>query len=573
MFSIRKILFTVLLIGLTGGCSAIFGSYEGDEPARYTELRFEDQKPIKLKVSKVDVISEFTPSFRRPNVEHLFPISIEKTAKTWARDRLEAVDFSSDKVAQFIIKDASVTEELETTDKVFERDRMKYRATLNVVIRISDPQKLSNAETEIQAWRELIIPADTDIAEKEKYWNGMVTKLFDEFNLRMERNIHQYLNMYVQDSNYIQDAILRSVSKESEGGHNMFMVGDVKQSIYSFRLARPELFLEKYHGYQQKGEEYQLIELRNNFRSRSEVLTFVNDVFYQIMHEDLGNIEYTQNVALVPTMEFEQGCDAQTELLLLESNEVKDSEEDAVVLEARMIATRIHEMIDGEDPMMVTGKDEEGNMILRKAKYSDIVILLRSMKTNAEVIQKELMNAGIPAFANNQKGYFDTVEIRTLLSLLSVVDNIYMDIDLAAVLRSPMIGMSEEELGRLKVDGEKDSLYECLCETKDKMEKSKKALELLDLLRDAKTYLPLTQLIWLALEKSGYYHYAGAMPQGKKRQGNILMLVEHAKAFESSQIIVSFCAVYRTVQGIRYGLWRGKYDERRSGSGPYFQYP
>ena len=205
MFSIRKILFTVLLIGLTGGCSAIFGSYEGGEPARYTELRFEDQKPIKLKVSKVDVISEFTPSFRRPNVEHLFPISIEKTAKTWARDRLEAVDFSSDKVAQFIIKDASVTEELETTDKVFERDRMKYRATLNVVIRISDPQKLSNAETEIQAWRELIIPADTDIAEKEKYWNGMVTKLFDEFNLRMERNIHQYLNMYVQDSNYIQE--------------------------------------------------------------------------------------------------------------------------------------------------------------------------------------------------------------------------------------------------------------------------------------------------------------------------------------------------------------------------------
>ena len=251
-----------------------------------------------------------------------------------------------------------------------------------------------------------------------------------------------YIDEY-QDSNYIQDAILRSVSKEAEGGHNMFMVGDVKQSIYSFRLARPELFLEKYHGYQQKGEEYQLIELRNNFRSRSEVLTFVNDVFYQIMHEDLGNIEYTKNVALVPTMEFEQGCDAQTEILLLESKEVKNSEEDAVVLEARMIASRIHEMVNGEKPMMVTGKDEEGNTILRKARYSDIVILLRSMKGNAEVIQKELMDAGIPAFANSQKGYFDTVEIRTLLSLLSVVDNIYLDIDLAAVLRSPMIGMSE----------------------------------------------------------------------------------------------------------------------------------
>ena len=344
-----------------------------------------------------------------------------------------------------------------------------------------------------------------------------------------------YIDEY-KDSNYIQDAILRSVSKEAEGGHNMFMVGDVKQSIYSFRLARPELFLEKYHGYQQKGEEYQLIELRNNFRSRSEVLTFVNDVFYQIMHEDLGNIEYTKNVALVPTMEFEQGCDAQTEILLLESKEVKNSEEDAVVLEARMIASRIHEMVNGEKPMMVTGKDEEGNTILRKARYSDIVILLRSMKGNAEVIQKELMDAGIPAFANSQKGYFDTVEIRTLLSLLSVVDNIYLDIDLAAVLRSPMIGMSEEELGRLKVDGGKNSLYECLCETKESIKGSKKALQLLELLRDAKTYLSLTQLIWLALEKTGYYYYAGAMPQGKKRQGNILMLIEQAKTFESSQI-------------------------------------
>lgn len=344
-----------------------------------------------------------------------------------------------------------------------------------------------------------------------------------------------YIDEY-QDSNYIQDAILRSVSKESQDGHNMFMVGDVKQSIYSFRLARPELFLEKYHGYQQKGEEYQLIELRNNFRSRSEVLTFVNDVFYEIMHEDLGNIEYTENVALVPTMEFKEGCDAKTEILLLESEEVKESEEDAIVLEARMIASRIHEMVDGEDPIMVTGKDEEGKEILRKAKYSDIVILLRSMKGNAEVIQKELMDAGIPAFANSQKGYFDTVEIRTLLSLLSVIDNIYLDIDLAAVLRSPMIKMSEEELGKLKVMGGKDSLYECLCETKEQMPKAEKAIGLLDLLRDAKTYLPLTQLIWLALEETGYYHYAGAMPQGRKRQGNILMLIEQAKAFESSQI-------------------------------------
>lgn len=205
MKNIAKILSLTLMISLVSSCGSVWGDYEPDEPARYSEPRFNQHNPIKLKVNKVEVISEFTPSFRRPNVEHLFPISIEKTARTWARDRLEAVDYSSDKVAQFIIKDASVTEELEPTDKVFEKDRMKYRATLNVVLRISDPQKLSSAETEIEAWRELTIPADTDIAEKEKYWNGMVTKLFDEFNIRMERNVHQYLNMYVENSDYIQE--------------------------------------------------------------------------------------------------------------------------------------------------------------------------------------------------------------------------------------------------------------------------------------------------------------------------------------------------------------------------------
>lgn len=354
-----------------------------------------------------------------------------------------------------------------------------------------------------------------------------------------EEKSQEYEEIYIdeyQDSNYIQDAILRSVSKEAKGGHNMFMVGDVKQSIYSFRLAKPQLFLEKYHRYQKTGEEYQLIELQNNFRSRKEVLHFVNDIFYEIMHESLGNIEYTKRVALVPTMEFPSGCDATTELLLLEENTVKESEEEAMILEARMIAERIHRMIDGDQPMMISGKDQDGNPCLRKAKYSDIVILLRSMKGNAEILQKELMNAGIPAFANSQKGYFDTVEVRTVLSLLSVVDNVYQDIDLAAVLRSPMIGMTEEDLGWLKVHGDAPSLYQCLQNTAQTMELSGKMLSFLEQFRKAKTYLPLTELLWLILEETGYYHYAGAMPQGKKRQANILMLVEQAKAFEHQQI-------------------------------------
>ncbi len=192
---IKKIIPAFIMTVLVAGC-AWFPKDE-DELQKSREPRYNSEEPIQLKVNKVEVISEFTPTFKRPNVEHLFPISIEKTAKLWAKDRLKAADFSSPKIAEVIIRDASVTEEAETSEQLFNKDRVKYRAKLIVVVRVTDPQSLSRAETEVEAWRELIIPADTDIAEKEKYWNGMVTKLFDEFNRKMSANIYQYLNMYV----------------------------------------------------------------------------------------------------------------------------------------------------------------------------------------------------------------------------------------------------------------------------------------------------------------------------------------------------------------------------------------
>ena len=175
------------------------------EVERYNAPRYVDSGVIELKVNKVDVISEFLPKFERPHVEQLFPISIEKTARLWAKDRLDAVDYSSNKIASFIIKDASVTEEIEKSQEVFQKDRIKYRANLNVVVRITDTKSLSRAETEVIAWRELIIPADTDISDKEKYWNGMVTKLFDEFNVKMEQNMRRYLNMYIANNSHIEN--------------------------------------------------------------------------------------------------------------------------------------------------------------------------------------------------------------------------------------------------------------------------------------------------------------------------------------------------------------------------------
>ena len=174
-------------------------------PQKYNEPRFNSDGIVNLKVNKVEVISEFTPSFTRPNVEHLFPVSIEKTAKLWATDRLKAVDFSSDKQATFVIKDASVTEEVVKSDKLLEKDSLKYRAKLSVVLRVNDPYKFSSAETSLEAWRELTIPVDTSIEDKERYWNSMVEKLFEEFNARMQMNINKYLNMYIENSQYIQD--------------------------------------------------------------------------------------------------------------------------------------------------------------------------------------------------------------------------------------------------------------------------------------------------------------------------------------------------------------------------------
>lgn len=202
MTRFSKFLSILVVCALSTACGLFKGDTSNME-APSVEPRFDSTGKIELKVNKVDVISEFTPSFRRPNVEHLFPISIEKTARLWAHDRLEAVDFSSPKVAKVIIKDASVTEELEPVDGVFEKDRIKYRATLYITIRVTDGNDLSSAGTEVEAWRELTIPADTPIEDKEKYWNKMVYDLFNDFNQRMDYNIRKYLNMYVANSNEV----------------------------------------------------------------------------------------------------------------------------------------------------------------------------------------------------------------------------------------------------------------------------------------------------------------------------------------------------------------------------------
>ena len=197
MISAKKILSLAGVTLTLSACSTLFGT--SDDLSKYNEPRYQNETPIELNVNKIDIISEFTPSFTRPNVEHLLPVSIEKTAKLWGQDRLKAADFSSPKIAEVIIKDASVTEEIEEGSQIFEQDKVKYSARLVVSVKVSDPTSMSQASTDVEAWRSLTIPASTDIVKKEEYWNSMVEKLFNDFNERMTSEINQNLNAFIKN--------------------------------------------------------------------------------------------------------------------------------------------------------------------------------------------------------------------------------------------------------------------------------------------------------------------------------------------------------------------------------------
>ena len=364
-----------------------------------------------------------------------------------------------------------------------------------------------------------------------------------------------------QDSNEVQETLIRLISRERLGRPNVFMVGDVKQSIYRFRLAKPELFLEKYDSYPETEGLYQKIELHQNFRSRARVLESVNHVFFQIMTKALGGIRYTEETALHPGASFLEIPEelsgkrpGKTELLLLDVNEelLKGIDEEyadytARELEARLVAAKIREMTDRETGLIVWDK-EEGRY--RRARYGDMVILLRSTAGWAEVFVSVLMNEGIPAHADSKTGYFNTLEVETVLSLLSVLDNPMQDIPLAAVMKSPIGGFSDRELAELvsafkktAKKGQDGGLYGAWRSYLNrKPGKRDEALwsrlvefdGLVEELREKSRYLTIRELLWQILGRTGYYDYVTAMPGGDVRRANLDMLVEKAAAYEKT---------------------------------------
>lgn len=346
-----------------------------------------------------------------------------------------------------------------------------------------------------------------------------------------------------QDSNLVQEILLNSISREKFGQPNIFMVGDVKQSIYKFRLAKPEIFMEKYNNYLENRDLYYLVDLHKNFRSRKNIIECVNFIFEQIMDIKLGGINYNDKVALNSGAEFPPiDNNYSTELMIvdlsvdiLDESDKEEFDYTSKEFEAKAIAGKIKSIVASN--FQVYDKDIKS---YRNVKYKDIVILLRTVTGWADIFESVLMREGIAAHCDTSTGYFSTIEIQTVLSILNIIDNPRQDIALVAVLKSPIAQINSEELAIIKSEFVRKNMYDCVmnyieCGSKKEIQnKLADFINLLNKFRDCVPYTSIHHLIEYILDETDYYNYVSAMPVGSKRKANIDMLIERAIQFEAT---------------------------------------
>ena len=408
-----------------------------------------------------------------------------------------------------------------------------------------------------------------DFYDIEHFALEILLKTDESGNIQKSEIAKKYENKFkevaideYQDSNLVQEYILSAVSNNK----NIFMVGDVKQSIYKFRQAMPELFLEKYESYKKKEEKQEednlKIQLFKNFRSKENVLKFTNNIFQDIMSKQLGDIlyneeEYLNLGASYPEIEQNQ----KIEINVIQTKEIEDEERtyieeneelqddehvEDIELEARFVANKIQELI--ENKYQVYDKKKE---TYRDIEYKDIVILLRSTSKSAPIYEQEILNLGIPVFSDSSQEYLDSIEIQTIMSLLKIIDNPIQDIPLVTVLRSPIGKFTDDELIQIRLNDKKDNFYTCMqkavisCDEKLR-NKIQSFLNNLDSWRKEQEYLALDELIWKIYSDTGYYNYVSLMPNGILRQANLKMLFERAKQYETA----SFKGLYNFIHFI-----------------------
>ena len=446
-------------------------------------------------------------------------------------------------------RDTVKTEIRNLADRYFTADA---EAAVNAVRRLKPRAalltELTDRFTKLFAWgkreKNLVDFNDLEhfalrILTREENGEMVYTAAADEYSRFFEEiMVDEY-----QDSNMVQEALLEAVSGRRFGRENLFMVGDVKQSIYKFRMARPDIFLKKYKEFSRAEDaDCRCIELSKNYRSRSEVLSGVNAVFGGIMNKDFGGIEYNDEQRLNPGLEFAEGVpeeELRSEILLID-RQTEDGDKadfETAQMEAKVIAGRIRELTDGRSGFKVWDRRTKE---YRRAGYGDIVILLRSFAGRADTYVKVLSEEGIPASAQSGTGYFDAYEVKTMIHFLRILNNPTDDISLAAVLHSPIGGFSSEELALLRIECREDSLYDALLfyekagGRQELIEKVKAFRERFDTLRGTVPYTPLHRLIRNALKITGYGDFCEAMPAGNRRKLNLDMLVEKAAAYENT---------------------------------------
>ena len=384
-----------------------------------------------------------------------------------------------------------------------------------------------------------------------------------------------------QDSNNVQETIINMVSRKNLDNPNVFMVGDVKQSIYRFRQAKPELFLDKYNSYSMDDKDRnRKIMLYKNFRSRKEVINGVNFVFKSLMSETVGELDYTIDEALNLGANYEEinkdniflnpqekidiekiDVAGNIELHILDKSgdfeeekksenssdeeNLREEEEDltAVAIEARIIEKRIKELMNPSNGKHFMVFDKNLNKY-RKIRYKDIVILLRATKNWADTIVEELSFGGIPVYADTSAGYFQTIEIRTIMSLLHIIDNPMQDIYTIASMRSPIFSFTSEELADIRLLNRESYFYLNVRDIaegvydknidKDLKDKCLYFVEKINGWREISLYMPIDEFIWYLYSDTAYYGYVGAMVNGVQRQANLRILFQRAKQYEQT---------------------------------------
>ena len=345
---------------------------------------------------------------------------------------------------------------------------------------------------------------------------------------------HIFIDEY-QDTNFIQEEIIGKIRRES----NVFMVGDVKQSIYSFRLAEPQIFEDKYQSYSEGiSEQSKVVDLNKNYRSKEEILSYVNQIFEPIMRG------YDDRAALHKGLDYDGELKYKPELhvLAMDLAEQEDASDTAIQklkkseAEARYIAELIKKSIGTPFFDSKQGK-------VRELKKSDIVILMRGVKSRGGTLRDILQSEGVDSFINDSEGYFDTIEINVFMSLLSVIDNMQQDVALINILHSEIFGLSAEELARIRADYRKGSFYESLksfaeCEESEPAYLRDRSFEILETLRSWRLrarIMNLPEFIWELMIDSGYYLIMGTQPAGTQKQANLRALVEYADKFSDDK--------------------------------------